>query len=83
MFNYFRMVGMQYPMNLFFSKSKFLKRNGLKVAIGISVYPIIPVGCVAKCVVFFQFFTEHESSEFFDRTSMKKKYRFNFDKKCF
>ena len=43
----------------------------------ISKYPNFPVGQVAMCVVLFLITTEHESSEFFDKTSMKENCRFN------
>ena len=41
--------------------------------IGISIYPIVPVGNAAMCIVFFN--TEHDSSKIFVQNSTKAKSR--------
>ena len=48
--------------------------------IGISIYPIIPVGNVDLCIVLFLFITEYEYSKIFDKISIKEKFRFNFER---
>ena len=47
---------------------------------GIYINPINPIGSVDMCIVFFRIITELGVRDFFDKVSMKEKYRFSFDK---
>ena len=45
----------------------------LTVAIGIFIHPLTTFGGVAKCIVLLLINTDHEFSEFFDKSSIKDK----------